>query len=203
MKHNKYINLNEVQLNKQYKENYKKYKEKLISNIKKLKKEIDLYRNIIEILEKDNKNYRIEINDNIDNIKEEIKQLLINTLPHGSGIDCDWEFIFHNNGNIDCKNSFHVINNNGYYVKWISITIKFYRFKRNIYHKYGIKDKIKYQIIEKKDELYYKIFAPSNDYYVCNLDDYIYQCMYDFNIILKWQYKEIKLENLKKPFIIK
>lgn len=191
---------------KEREEKYKLYLEITRNNIKKLKKEIDLYHSFIGILKKDNKDYikdKENNEDNIDNIQEEIKQLLIKTLPHGSGIDCDWEFIFHKNGNIDCKNSFHAMNENGYYVKWIPITIKFYRFKRNIYHKYGIKNEVRYQVIEEKDCLDYKIFAPNCDYYAYGLCDILYSDMYNFEGIIKSQYNKIDKKDFEKPYIIR
>jgi hypothetical protein len=46
---------------------------------------------------------------------DEIEDLLKETLPHGSGIDCDWEFTFQKNGKIKCSNSWHKMNDNGYY----------------------------------------------------------------------------------------
>ena len=45
-------------------------------------------------------------------LTEDILELI---LPHGSGIDCDWEFTEHKNGHITCKNYYHAMNENGYY----------------------------------------------------------------------------------------
>jgi len=219
--------------------NYKKITKGILINIKKLKEKINLYHKSIYKLKDINsicygcntncylyKNKENIIDCNkyhlwVRDIKDEIEELLIMILPHGSGIDCNWEFTFYTNGNIDCLNSFHVMNNNGYYVKWISIKIKFFRYKKNIYHPYRIDKKDKYSIKEKRGEIDYKIFAPRNDYYVYNLQDYLYQTMdchlkpyieikknnneyiKIINIFDNWKYKKIEKENFKKPYIIK
>ena len=40
-------------------------------------------------------------------------------LPHGSGINSAWEFIQHKNGKVTCINSFHALNESGYYVGYM------------------------------------------------------------------------------------
>jgi hypothetical protein len=47
--------------------------------------------------------------------EDEITEKLNDTLPHGSGIDCDWCFTFQKNGKIRCSNSWHKMNDNGFY----------------------------------------------------------------------------------------
>jgi hypothetical protein len=47
--------------------------------------------------------------------EDEITEKLNATLPHGSGIDCDWCFTFQKNGKIRCANSWHKMDGNGYY----------------------------------------------------------------------------------------
>lgn len=234
----------------QLENNHKKIIKDILTNIKKLKDTLLLYHEILFIVQNknliyNNKKYHYLISNHKNNLnncnnyderlselKDEIEELLIKLLPHGSGIDCNWNFEFYNNGNIDCTNFYHVMNNNGYYVKYIPIKIKFYRYKKNIYRyltnfwkrqhnrKYGLHKK-SYQIIEKKDEINYKIFAPTQDYYVYNLQDYLYQTMDSclkpyitikrnndkyiktINIFDNWKYKKIEKENFKKPYIIK
>jgi hypothetical protein len=48
-------------------------------------------------------------------VNDEIEALLKETLPHGSGIDCDWCFTFQKNGKIKCSNSWHKMDDNGFY----------------------------------------------------------------------------------------
>jgi len=224
---------------KQLENNYKKITKNTLINIKQLKKLLLSYHKSIYIL-KDinsvcygcktncylykNKNNILDCNKYfiwIQDIKNQIENLLIKILPHSSGIDCNWNFIFHNNGNIDCINAFHAMNNNGYYIKLIPIKIKIFRYKKNIYHSYGIVKKDKYTIEEKKDEIDYKIFAPRQDYYAYDLQNYLYQTMDAYlkpyitikrnnekyiktiNIFDNWKYIKIKKEEFKKPYIIK
>jgi len=44
-----------------------------------------------------------------------LESFLESNLPHGSGIGHKWEYVFHKNGNITCRNSYHAMNENGYY----------------------------------------------------------------------------------------
>ena len=43
----------------------------------------------------------------------------INCLPHGSGIDCSWGYTDHKNNKITFNNSFHAMNEHGYYDGYI------------------------------------------------------------------------------------
>lgn len=192
--------------------------------IEKLKNKIDLLHKLTGILKEKNKhllcnptcNFSIcsngknvydcqEYHNMIEeNVKDEIEILLNKLLPHGSGIDCEWKYSFHNNGNITCKNEYHAMNDAGYYIKWIPISIKFFRYKKNVYH-ISYKNCNDVQIDEKKDELDFKIYAPSQDYYAYNLKDYLYQTMdmYFENFTSKWLYKVIKRKYMKVPFLLK
>lgn len=46
-------------------------------------------------------------------------------LPHGSGIDCKWDFDVLQNGKINASNSFHCMNENGYYDGHADFTLTF------------------------------------------------------------------------------
>lgn len=59
--------------------------------------------------------FETEKSDNITSI--------IESLPHGSGIDCKWE-IDTNDKWIIAKNSFHCMNQDGYYVGYADFTVK-------------------------------------------------------------------------------
>jgi hypothetical protein len=49
-------------------------------------------------------------------------ELLKDILPHGSGIDCDWQI--EDKGNyIRCDNSYHVMNDTGYYIGWLDFSV--------------------------------------------------------------------------------
>ncbi len=50
-------------------------------------------------------------------------KILEEVLPHGSGIDCDWEI--EQKGNyVYCRNSFHCMNYNGYYDGYADFTVR-------------------------------------------------------------------------------
>ena len=44
---------------------------------------------------------------------------LKDVLPHGSGIDADWEFRENADGSVRCFNAWHAMNEHGYYCGWI------------------------------------------------------------------------------------
>ena len=55
-----------------------------------------------------------------------ITALILEHLPHGSGIDCDWEISINNseeNAKIECYNSFHTMDEYGYYGGYVDFTI--------------------------------------------------------------------------------
>lgn len=53
----------------------------------------------------------------------DLESFLIERLPSGSGIDCNWDITIKNNMVI-CKNSAHVLNDMGYYMGYIPFTVK-------------------------------------------------------------------------------
>jgi hypothetical protein len=54
------------------------------------------------------------------NINEET---VLEMLPHGSGIDCKWE-VEEFKPSILCKNSYHVMDENGYYDGYIDFSVR-------------------------------------------------------------------------------
>lgn len=54
-----------------------------------------------------------------------IAEKLADILPTGSGIDCNWSFTEQKNGNILAHNSFHCMNEYGFYDGWADFTIIF------------------------------------------------------------------------------
>jgi len=173
-----------TELHKNTEEHLKKIENERKKQIYKFKNLMNEYHESIGIL-KTNK----FIDDIPVNIQTDIEEILLKILPHGSGIDCNWEFEFFNNGSIKCKNFFHAMNNNGYYVKYIPISIKFFRHKKNEYNFFA--DKTKCQIIKLKDKLDYKWYAPNCDYYAYDLNDYLYQTVWYLDILTKNWYLKI------------
>jgi hypothetical protein len=54
---------------------------------------------------------------------DDLENFLLDTLPHGSGIDCEWVVVIEKN-RIVCKNSIHALNENGFYMGFIPFTVK-------------------------------------------------------------------------------
>lgn len=56
-------------------------------------------------------------------------QYLENILPHGSGIDCKWTFDYQKNGKVIARNSYHCMDDNGFYCGYADFTVKFHLYK--------------------------------------------------------------------------
>lgn len=52
-----------------------------------------------------------------------IEDYLLKVLPHGSGIDCKWQFDYQKNGKIRAVNAFHCMDENGYYCGYADFTL--------------------------------------------------------------------------------
>lgn len=55
----------------------------------------------------------------------ELSNYLDNVLPHGSGINCNWEFDYQRNGKVIARNSYHCMDEDGYYCGYADFTLKF------------------------------------------------------------------------------
>lgn len=55
---------------------------------------------------------------------ENIETALLEMLPHGSGINCDWRFWWLKNNSLVCSNSYHCMNEHGYYDGYADFSIK-------------------------------------------------------------------------------
>ena len=60
----------------------------------------------------------------IDVDDDPIAYAIAGKLPHGSGIDADWTIDRQANGKYVCRNSYHMMNEHGYYVGWQDFTVK-------------------------------------------------------------------------------
>lgn len=70
---------------------------------------------------------RIEFNEEQ---QENIESQLLELLPHGSGIDCKWEFEWNNDCNtVKCSNSYHCMNENGFYDGYADFSVTLYPTK--------------------------------------------------------------------------
>jgi len=63
------------------------------------------------------------------NAQELKTKSILESLPHGSGIDCDWTTKERKNGNLEFSNSFHRMDEMGGYDGWQDFTVIFYRHK--------------------------------------------------------------------------
>lgn len=86
------------------------------------------------------------------------KEELIKKLPHGSGIDGEW-YLEETKDKIYACNSFHVMDDYGYYVTWVDFCVVFpkknpknfkVKIKNNYYYarKYGLKEYLEDLIAE-------------------------------------------------------
>lgn len=54
-----------------------------------------------------------------------LEKQYIESLPHGSGIDASWDCIKLGNGKVECRNSYHCMDENGFYCGWQDFTVRF------------------------------------------------------------------------------
>lgn len=57
---------------------------------------------------------------------------LLNLLPHGNGIDSDWRIKTLKNGNVVAYNSWHHMDEWGYYAGWYDFHVKLFRHKTTV-----------------------------------------------------------------------
>lgn len=106
-----------------------------------------------------------------DNIEKE----LIDILPHGSGIDFKWEFIFHKNGNITCKNGYHAMDENGYYDGVMDFKVNLFKHKKNVLNSRNTE-----QLLHHKGEWDFKIVCNNSRKSSFNgLKDYLYDIFHN------------------------
>ena len=63
-------------------------------------------------------------------MQDEAEATLKAHLPHGSGIDCDWTFEWFPT-RVVCRNSWHAMNNNGFYEGYADFSLILY-YKRHV-----------------------------------------------------------------------
>ena len=100
-----------------------------------------------------------DFDDNIDNVQYEITELLTYILPHGGGIDADWNIEFLKNGNIVCHNSYHCMDTYGGYDGWIDFKVKIYRCKEDIFNSLKGVCEGKIQVLQRKGDLDFKLYG--------------------------------------------
>lgn len=84
---------------------------------------------------------------------------LINALPHGSGIDCDWRIERQRNGKVHAYNSFHMMDENGMYDGWQDFYILLYAYKTDIRHKLSGPCAGKVQVTHKAGDIDFDVYS--------------------------------------------
>jgi len=74
---------------------------------------------------KDNKHPVFVANNGLQNIVDEIEAIIIDVLPHGAGIDCDWHIEKSTGLNFTCNNAYHVLDGNGFYCGYVNFQVLF------------------------------------------------------------------------------
>lgn len=107
------------------------------------------------------------------------EEKLLEILPHGSGIDCEWQITVHKNGNITCRNQWHYMNDGGYYDGYYPLAVRIFRHKKSVYHPLKGPNKGKFQVMNVKGDIDFKVYfnekARVNMY---GLGDYLYDTFY-------------------------
>ena len=55
----------------------------------------------------------------------DLERTIIESLPHGSGIDYDWDCWKQQNGKVVCVNAYHGMNEGGYYIGSVDFSFRF------------------------------------------------------------------------------
>ena len=150
-----------AQKEKEYKANIERYKQHLIRSQKALK--VNLKRWF------DYKQCKNLIDTN--SLEDEITELLIEILPHGSGIDYDWDIHFCENKVIECYNYFHYMDSYGGYKGVTPIKVRIFQHKNTITNKLKGIFTGKVQIIAKKGDIDYSLRCNNTGYYTYGLRD--------------------------------
>ena len=105
---------------------------------------------------------------------DKLKELL----PHGSGIDCEWEIETYKNGNVKAHNWFHKMDENGFYQGFVKFSVKIFRYKKDRFNKLKGPSKGKIQVVYRKGDIDFDVYISDKNlkYYledtmICNLKD--------------------------------
>lgn len=102
---------------------------------------------------------------------------LAECLPHGSGIDGDWTIRVRSNGDIIVYGEYNLMDENGYYQRWLYFRFTLARATRTEYRKLtGIMDG-RYQTTRIKGTVYFQTFCGGGE-----ASDYLYdRCYYSIH----------------------
>lgn len=101
-------------------------------------------------------------------------------LPHGSGIDCDWRFEPMKDG-IRCRNSFHFMDENGYYSGWGDFSVVLFHHKADVFNPLRGPCAGKTQVVHRRGDVDFKIVTHGSAWRRVAADglaDYIHESVY-------------------------
>lgn len=87
---------------------------------------------------------------------------ILNDLPHGSGIDCKWSYNTFDNGNVTFFNSYHVMNECGYYDGWENFSVRVFRHKKTIINRLKGPSEGSVQVLHKEGDLDWRLCFTSS-----------------------------------------
>lgn len=82
---------------------------------------------------------------------------LLDRLPHGSGIDSEWNIIKQTSQQVVFLNAFHLMDENGYYNGWVEFKVKLFTHKKDITNPLSGPSEGKIQVLSRKGDIDYKI----------------------------------------------
>ena len=88
------------------------------------------------------------------------EEKLLELLPHGAGIDCDWSVIMHNTGNISARNYFRAMDENGFYDGYMPFKVRIFRHEKDVFN--PLRGQNKTQVIARKGDIDFSLSCREN-----------------------------------------
>lgn len=110
------------------------------------------------------------------NPSEYILDDLVACLPHGSGIDCEWDVEVLKNGNVVFRNSYHGMNDGGFYDGWQDFSVVIFCRQRDVLN--PLRDGVTTQVLYRKGDLDFRLEfngGTSRKSWAYGLKDYLYE----------------------------
>lgn len=101
---------------------------------------------------------------------------LLEMLPHGSGIDCKWRFE-PIGGGVDCHNSFHLMDENGYYNGFADFTVRIFHHKKDVLNPLRGPCAGQTQVVHRKGDVDFKLITRGSKWKrncAFGVDDYLH-----------------------------
>lgn len=101
---------------------------------------------------------------------------LLDALPHGSGIDCTWDVEVLKNGNVVFRNSYHGMDEGGYYDGWQDFSVVIFCHQRDVLN--PLRDGVTTQVLYRKGDLDFRLEfngGTTRKSWAYGLKDYLYE----------------------------